>query len=253
MLSLKLTFKEVYTKIGEYLGIPTLTDAADITNCKELVYRGYRRFLMPLDKSTGKTYRWSFLQRTTTLATQSGIDTYKLPAGFSGFVTPFTHTTPVSYNPIQKPLDFVYLQKSLTTGSGYPRYFAVKTGDYDSLTGQTDEVVFSPIPSSICNYYYTYLVTPLPPIKDDDYFVGGELASEVILQCALAAAELFEKDGKSGEIRGLHAQEAEKILQQQIGEDKRQSQVSNIGQMAKDVNITRSATIYKDGIQVIPE
>jgi hypothetical protein len=254
--NLKLTFKDVYTKVGEYLGIPNLTDAGDITKCKDLVYRGYRRFLMPIDTSTNRTYRWAFLNRTTTLSTRVGVDTYKLPIGFSAMVTPFTHTVPVSYNPTQKPLDFILLQKSLATGQGYPRYFAIKTGDYDALTGQTDEVLFYPVPSCTCNYYYTYVLTPPAPIEDDDVFIGCELASEIVLQCALAAAETFEKDGMTGQIAGLHEQQATKMIQAEIGEDKRQSQVGNIGQIRNGVNdfdYIRSASIYLTSTQIIPQ
>jgi hypothetical protein len=253
--SLRLNFGEVYKKVGDYLGIPTLTDASDITKCKELVMRGYRRFLMPIDKSTGRTYRWAFIQRTTTLDTAVGIDTYKLPIGFSAFITPFTHTVPVSYNPIQKPIDFLYLQKSLSTGSGYPRYFAIKAGNYDRLIGQQDEVIFFPIPSAVLHYYYVYVFTPTAPINDDDVFVGDELTSEVILECSLAAAETFEKDGTTGNITGLHEQHADMLLQQSIGEDKRQSLVGNLGSMqsGKNDSYIRSATVQQGYVQIIPQ
>jgi hypothetical protein len=256
MPSLKLNFGQVYKKVGEYLGIPTLTDASDITKCKELTLRGYRRFLMPTDLSTGRTYRWAFLQKTTTLDTAVNVDTYKLPIGFSAFITPFTHTVPVSYNPIQRPLDFIYVQKSLSTGTGYPRWFAIKTGDYNSINGQQDEVIFFPPPSAVLHYYYVYVFTPQAPVNDEDVFVGDELTSEVILECALAAAENFEKDGVSGTIQGLHEQTAEKLLQQEIGEDKRQSQVGNLGKMKDgktDFDIIRTSTVYLNSTQVIPE
>jgi hypothetical protein len=254
--NLKLTYKEVWTKVGDYLGIPNLVDTADIERCKQLVLRGYRRFLMPIDSSTGRTYRWAFLQRTTTLDTAVNVDTYKLPVGFSALITPFTHTVPVSYNPVQKPLDFIYVQKSLSTGTGYPRWFAIKTGDYNTLTGQTDEVVFFPPPSAVLHYYYTYVMTPNAPVNDNDYFIGCELASEVILECSLAAAETFEKDGVTGQSQGLHEAMADRMLQQEIGEDKRQSQVGNLGQMKSgktDFDIIRTSTVYLDSTQVIPE
>lgn len=64
MTSLKLTFSDCYNEVGKYLGIKTLSVASDITNCKNIVYRGYRRFLMPIDSSTKKVHRWKFLEKT---------------------------------------------------------------------------------------------------------------------------------------------------------------------------------------------
>jgi hypothetical protein len=254
MANLKLTFKDVYNKVSDYLGQPS-PDADQILNAKGITLRGYRRCLMPMDTSTGKTYRWSFLERTSTLSVISGIDSYKLPTGFSGFVIPFTHTQPISYNPIQKPLSYIYLQKSQVTGTGYPRWYALKNGDYEAITGQADEVLFFPTPSTNLTYYYTYLLTPQPPVNDDDVFIGNEFLSEVILESALAVAENFENDGVSGEVQGLHATEYNTLLQQAIGEDKRSSQVGNIGQMydgKRDFDYIRSSTIYLNSTQIIP-
>jgi hypothetical protein len=254
MGTLKLSFKNVYDKVCDYLGQPS-PDADQITNAKEIVLRAYRRFLMPMDTSNGKVYRWSFLERTTTLSVITGVDTYKLPTGFSGFVLPFTHTQPVSYNPIQKPLSFIYSQKSQVTGNGYPRWYALKNSEYEAISGQVDEVIFFPIPSTNLTYYFTYILTPQPPINDDDYFIGNDFISEIILEGALAVAENFENDGISGEVQGLHATEYNSLLQQAIGEDKRSSQIGNIGQMYNgkfNFDYIRSSTIYQNSSQIIP-
>lgn len=256
MANLNLTYKQVWVKISEYLGMGSSPTGDDLTKVKDLAIRGYKKFLNPIDLSNGLTYKWSFLNRTSTMSTQTSVDTYKLPVGFSGFVLPFTCISPLSWNPTEKPLEFIYLQKSMTTGEGYPRYFAVKTGDYDTIASQQNEVIFSPTPSSVINYYYTYIFTPPPPVEDDDVFIGNELMSEVILQCALATAELYENDGITGESTGLHAKESEKLLQAAIGSDKLQSQVSNLGQMYNGKNadgFTRSASIYLDSTRIIPE
>ncbi len=254
MQTLKLKFVDVYTKVCDFLGQPS-PDEDQIQNAKDITLRAYRKFLMPLDSSTGKTYRWSFLQKTTTMAVVAGNDTYTLPIGFSGFILPFTHISPLSYNPVEKPLDFIYLQKSITTGSGYPRWYALKNGNFDTISGDSSQVIFFPVPSNDITYYYTYIFTPQPPVNDDDLFVGSEFASEIVLQCALAVAEIFEKDGVSGQIQGLHNTEYEKLVQQAIGEDKRKHQVSNLGQMyngKKDFDFIRSSSIYLNGSQIIP-
>lgn len=258
MSSLKLSYKDCWVKVSQFLGLGSTPTGDDLTKVKEITLRGYRKFLIPTDASNGRTYRWYFLHRTTTLSTEAGKDTYKLPLGFSSLIAPFTHTVPVSYNPIQKSLAFIYELKSQTTGQGYPRYFAFKSGDYDALTGQQDSVIFQPTPSATLNYYYTFVFTPPQPVNDDDVFVGDDYASECILECSLAVAEAQED-----EKLGIHTQLAESLIQAAISEDKRNYLVPNLGSMNVGAidGFIRSATIYeatgaayeRSGEQILPE
>lgn len=227
--NLKLTYSGIYNRVASILGIQSLTATADITKCKRIVARGYRHFLMPMDLSQNppKPYRWKFLEKTTTLSTVASQDEYNLPDGFSSLVNSFTHTTPVSYNPISKPLSYIYQKKSVSTATGPPRYYALKIGEYSEITGQQDSVVFWPTPSGVYTYYYTYRITPAEPVNDNDYFVGDAYASECILECALAVAEL-EKTDKAG----AHAQEAERLIQSAIGEEKRNYLITELGMMS---------------------
>lgn len=250
MADLKLTYENIYDKVGEFMG-QSSPSAAEIVKHKNITLRGYRRFLMPLDLSSGKVHRWKFLEKTTTLSTQEDKDTYKLPAGFSSFVTTFTHTTPTTWNPAQKPLSFIYGRKSQTTGTGYPVYFALKDGDYDTINGQRYEVVFSPTPSGSFDYYYTYIFTPAAPVNDDDVFVGDAMVSEAIMQSAIAVAEL-EKD----KVIGVHAQEAERLTQMLIGKDKRDGLVPNLGLMTNGkagITVSYSEVLDQDGTRILPE
>lgn len=248
--SLRLTFKEVYVKVAEYLGLGSSPTGTDLTTVKDIVKRAYREFLMPIDASTGTVYRWHFLQRTTTLSCVSGVDTYDLPTGFSRLVIPFTHTTPLSYNPVEKDLEYMYLIKSQTTGNGYPVWFAIKVDEFDQVTGQKTQVVFYPTPSSSFDYYYTYLVTPPAPVNDDEFFIGDEYASECILEKSLAVAEISKHDEEGG-----HSAKAERLLQSAIGEDKKKYYIPNLGQMrnGKMDEYTRSALVYdKTSTQILP-
>ena len=65
MASLKLTLNELLIRVSDYLGmgngVPTDTD--DLAKCKDIVARGYRQFLYPVDVRTGDAYEWSFLLR----------------------------------------------------------------------------------------------------------------------------------------------------------------------------------------------
>lgn len=250
MASLKLTYKDVWQKVAEYRGLGSSPSGSDLIKVKYLTKRGYRKFLMPLDASTGKYYKWKFLEKTTTLSTEVDENTYDLPEGFSSFVIPFTNSTPIAWNPIEKTLDYIYQLKSQQTSSGYPRYFALQSGEYNENTGQRYKVIFEPTPSASLTYYYTYVYDPPEPVNDDDYFVGGAVESEAILQCALAAAELDKHDEPRGQ-----SQQADVMLQMLIGKDKQANVVRNMGQMAdgKTQGFVRSAIVYLDDEQVLPE
>jgi hypothetical protein len=254
-MSLKLTYSDVYQAVAEYLGLGTSPSGSNLTKVQSLTKRGYRRFLMPIDSSNGTSYKWKFLERTTTLSTQADEDTYNLPAGFSSFVTTFTYTTPVSYNPVQKDLAWIYEHKSTNTGTGYPRYFALQSGDYDQINGQLYKVVFWPTPSGTYNYYYTYNFTPPDLTNNNDVFVGDDLASEAIMECCLAAAEFNKYDSPNTPNPNVHGAEAEKLVQFLIGKDKKDRHVPNLGQITsgKVIKYINTNTIYdQNGDQLLP-
>ena len=255
MATLDLSYLDIYTKVSEYLGLgsPT-TDSTELTLVKEIVKRGYRKFLMPVDLSTATTktapkpYRWSFLRQTTTLATTSGQETYVLPDGYNGMIIPFKHTTDDTTNPDEVPLEFIYIKKSQSSGDSYPLWFAIKDSDFDQAIGRKKEVIFYPTPNQTYTYYYTYRFTPLAPVEDTDFFVGPVGSSEAILECSLAVAELQEKD----EI-GNHNKMADMLVQQLIGDDKLGALVGNIGGSNRYGYPRRTSVISKDGTQLVPD
>jgi len=251
MASLRLTFQQVWSLVADSIGFGTSPTGANLTEVKQITLRAYRRFLFPIDQSTGRVHKWSFLRQTSTLSVISGTDTYKLPDGFGSLETPFTHTTPQSFNPVQKPLDFIYLQKSSTTGNAVPLYFALKSGAYDQINGQKWEVIFSPVPNGSYEYYYVYNIVPLALSADSDYFIGSELGSEAILEMALAVAET-QKDNQIG----VHNQMADTLLQQAIGADKQTLTCGNLGQMWNGKGyekLRHITTVSYEGSQILPE
>lgn len=254
MPTLDLTYLEIYTAVSNYLGLgnPT-TKAAELITVKNIVKRGYRKFLMPVDASTGskntapKPFRWSFLRQTTTLSTVAGQETYILPSGYNGMVIPLKHQTDETFNPVEVPLAVIYQRKSESTSDSYPLYFAIKEGDFSKAIGRVRELMFFPIPGLVYDYYYTYWFMPEAPVEDEDLFVGPVGGSEAILECCLAVAELQEKDQL-----GVHNTEANILVQQLIGDDKLGSLVGNIGGMASGSRPRRSARIFSDSTQIIP-
>lgn len=258
MPTLDLTFLDVYTAVSNYLGMgnPT-TVTAELDKVKKIVKRGYRKFLMPLDMSTvikvgrttttAKPYRWAFLRQTSTLATVVNQEEYDLPAEYNGMIISFRHTTDDTYNPVEVPLEVIYQKKSESTNQSYPLYFAIKEGTFDKVVGRRRTVMFWPIPDQVYNFFYTYRSIPLAPVEDNDFFVGPVGSSEAILETCLGVAELQEND-----IIGVHNQEADRLTQQLIGDDKLSSLIGNIGGMTKDGRPRRSSKIFFDNAQIIP-
>ena len=64
----------------------------------------------------------------------------------------------------------------------------------------------------------TYVMTPAKMESDGDFFVGGPLESEAILQCCLAIAE-----NQEDEVLGIETQKAVEMLQALIRKDKADS------------------------------
>lgn len=258
MSSLKLTYSDVYLAVAKYLGIQGTPTGSDLTTVQDRTKRGYRRFLMPIDSSNGKMHQWKFLEKTTTMSVQSDTDTYNLPKGFSSFVTGFTYTTPTAANPVQKSLGFILQRKSqFSSGStGYPRFFAIQNGDYDTINGQLYKVVFHPTPSANLDYYYTYVFTPPALVEDNDVFVGDALASDAILESCLAVAEFMKYDSPNASNPGVHAAEAERLTQALIGKDKRDGLVTNLGKITNEPSMSytySSVVLNQDGNQILPE
>jgi len=256
--NLKLTFGDVYTKVSEYLGLGSAPTDSDLVIVKDLTFRGYRKFLMPIDLSNPRnpvTYQWKFLERTTTLSIEADQDTYNLPEDFSSFVASLTYITPISVNPIEKSLSFIYEQKSFNRGTGYPIYYALKTGEFEQISNGKTEIIFWPTPSQSATYYYTYLSVPPKPVEDDDVFVGGDLASEAILESCLAAAESYKYDTPNAQNPKIHATEADRLVQALIGKDKRDRLVPYLGKITdgKVMDYVYSPLVFdQNGAQVLP-
>jgi hypothetical protein len=255
MSTLRLTYSDVKTRIADYLGIQGTLSGSDLIKVQNLVKRGYRRFLIPIDSSNQKMYQWKFLEKTTTFSTEANVDTYDLAIGFSSFVTTFTYISPLAFNPTQVDLQYILELKSTHTGTGYPRHFALLNGDYDEINGQKYKVMFWPTPSSTLNFYYTYVFTPPMLVNDKDVFVGDDYASDVILECCLAVAEYEKYDSPNTQNPQVHARESERLLQALIGKDKRDRLVPYLGQMTdgKGMKFNYTSTVLdQSGTQILP-
>jgi len=200
MSSLILDFTTITKRVSDFLGFTSTYDTAitgaNLTRCKDIVYRAYRRYLFPTDMKTGQIYVWSFLHKTGTLVTEKSKWQYSLPADFIGLISGFKFNSGENVsNP--KKIDISKLRafrNASIAETDNPEYYAIVPGLFSVETGLSYDVWFHKTPNTSLTYKYEYIFEPEKPIETTDLFVGGIKGSEVVLQCALAAAELQEDE-----------------------------------------------------------
>jgi hypothetical protein len=193
---MQLEFSDIYKKVSEHLGLGSSPTGTDLTKVKDLTYRGYRRFLTPINPLSGNIHIWTFLQQASSVTTTADTYEYSLEVGFSGFWGKPKLEGDSNYpNPVWVSEDQIRDMRTVDTSTNYPRFFSLRTGTYSvGAVAQLYTLMFYPTPDAAYVYEYTYIMEPAKPTSDTDLFVGGSRESEVILQCALAAAELQEDE-----------------------------------------------------------
>lgn len=212
MSSLILTFEEVYKRVSEFLTGSDIPTDKDLRKVKDITYRGYRKFLYPVNLITKKTHIWQFLIKHLDIITTAGKWVYELPPDFSGKLFYFEHAPSTVYPTLKYvSVQAILKKRKLSDSSSYPACYAIRSGRYDKALGQFYELLLYETPNSNYKLLYSYKFDPPQPTAATDYFTGGVGASEVIIECALAVAELQEKN-----IVGIHSQRATELVQELI-------------------------------------
>jgi len=215
MATLQLAFSDLYGKVSEFLGTGSSPTGAELTTAKDLVYRGYRRFLFPVILETNKIYVWSFLRKTGTLNTAIGTASYSLPTDLIGLISGFKFDNGENKdNPVKINMSQLRALRSKSVANDVPEYYAINMGDYDVTVIAPYYAWFHSPPDAVYTYKYDYIFEPAKPTADAELFVGGALASEVILECALAEAELQMDDALE-----IHATKAKEMISSFIDYD----------------------------------
>lgn len=215
MADLRLSFSDVYTKVSEFIGWGTSPDATNLALAKAVVHRGYRRFIYPINPATGKLHTWSFLTKHAVLNTKDSEWIYNLPVDFQRLTIPFRHEKDSGYpRMVNRPFETLQQMRAGVESTNYPHFYALKTGRYVKEIGTTYEVAFFETPNA--NYFlnYAYIFRPQQLSATTDLFIGGDFASEAILEHCLAVAEQEYDDTV-----GIHTQLAEKLTNQLIQND----------------------------------
>lgn len=215
MADLRLKFSDVYTEVSRFLGWGLTPAGQNLTDAKAITHAGYRKFLYPIKMTSTppSQHLWSFLIKDAVLMTKGGSWQYDMPVDFDRLYTRFTYDTNDQYAPLkQVSADMIRNNYVIANSQGQPSQFAIVPSLYSAEAGTAVmQVWFYEIPSSVYTLHYNYVTRPPKLVNDADYFVGGDFASEAILECALAVAEQ-RWDGQPG----THVAEADKLVQQLI-------------------------------------
>lgn len=209
MVTLQFTFEELYKKVSEFLGLGTSPSGTNLTLCKDIVYAGYRRFLV--------AHTWTFLKRYDKLYTTADKFDYELPADFSEMVGSFVFDDSDGHPPIEQRSESEIMDmRAANDMSGYPSYCTIRPGHYTKETGQRYEVIFYPEPNGIYVLHYSCLIMPEKLSATTDVPIGGADMSECIKTLCIAEAESSQDD-----TAGVQEGKGQRLLAEAIKKDNR--------------------------------
>lgn len=255
MARLTLNYADLYTQVANFLGLTvrgTAPTGTDLQTCKDIVARGYRQFLFPVDE-TGRPYHWEFLKVFWTFDTVNDQSKYALPVGFSNLESTFyfdnTHgNPPLLRRSAEQILD---MRSDVSQETGYPRYYAITPSKYDLEIGTVYELWLYPDPDQIYPLNAFYLMDPIQLSGTMDLAIGGIRATEAILECCLAEAEVQEDD-----TIGIHSQRALEMVLKAIKFD-RVTKTGKIGNLYRDLDqvwpVPRQYLTYPNMDNVYPD
>jgi len=234
MSRMTLTYENLYTKVSNFLGLTatgTAPTGTDLTTCQDLVHRGVRNFLYPLDMEYGTPHYWSFLNQYWSFSTANNQWKYALPIDFSDIRENFAFDDSEGLPPLQKRSgQQIKRMRTLSDTSGWPEYFAIVPSKYDPALGTIYELWLYPTPSQAYTLSTFYTIDPIKMSATTDLVIGGISACEAILESCLAAAELQEEDGTSV----IHTHKAEELIQKLIRFDSGKIDTCVIGNLYKN-------------------
>ena len=215
MASMRWTFSEIYTKVADFLGMD-VTDTTDLAAVKDITYRGYMKFLLPVSPKDEEIYIWSFLRQPWKLNLEPGKWEYPLPKDFERFFRTIEYDDKERIARMEQTTERKIMRsRNNLEFNSFPTEYAIRTAKFDKKVGSVKELIVYPTPTNRSIVNCTYVMTPDKPEATTDYFIGGPLESEVILQCCIAVAETQED-----EKIGVETQRAVDLLQALIRKDK---------------------------------
>lgn len=243
MARMTLSYADLYTKVSNFLSLTT-TGAAptgtNLTTCQDIVHRGIRQFLYPIDAKYSTPHEWSFIKQYWSFSTVNGQWKYALPIDFSDLLTGFSHDDSQALRPLVKRSgQQIKEMRSYTVTNGWPFYYAIVPQRYDIETGTTYELWLYPNPSQVFTFSTFYRIDPVKLAATTDLVIGGIQVIEAILETCLGVAEVQEEDNTSTH----HQKEANRLVQTAIRFDSNKTDTDTIGNLytGKDLGLDSNA------------
>lgn len=228
MANLTLTYSDLYSRVSDFLGVGTSPTGAMLTKVKDIVARGYRKFLYPIDAQTGEPYTFSFVKQYLQIPIVANKWKYPLPGDFGDMIDRPHFDADSGYHELtQIQPQQISEQRAQSVSAGFPIYYGLAPYTFDGMIGTFYEMWIDPKPDTNYNLEFWYRKDPLKPENDSEFLMGGVKAVEAQLECCLAAAETQEDDKI-----GIHTQLAEDAIQILIRSDVKVAS-DNLGNLAK--------------------
>ena len=231
MARMTLSYEDLYTKVSNFLSLTTTGTAptsTNLTTCKDIVHRGIRQFLYPLDMKYNTPHEWSFLKQYWSFSTASSQWKYALPPDFSDLLTDFTFDDDVAFAPLKKRSgQQIEKMRANVATSGWPMYYALVPARYDIEIGTTYQLWLYPTPSQAYVLSTFYRPDPIKLSATTDLVIGGIPVIEAILETCLGVAELQEDDNTST----AHQAKAVELIQTAIRFDAGKTDTTLIGNL----------------------
>jgi hypothetical protein len=233
---MKWNFQDVYSKVSSYLGTGLIPTGDDLISAKDIVFRGYMKFLLPINPRDSEIYIWSYLKQPWKLHLETDKWEYNLPEDFERFERRLEYDVEErSAHLIKTSEQSIMSSRNKLEFRSYPEVYALRVGKFDPKVGSSKELIVYPTPTARSVINGSYVMTPPKPEDDADLFIGGVLESEAILQCCLGVAE-----NEQDEVIGVQTQKAVDMVQALIRKD--------MGAAADTVGMVRDGNIGKAGI-----
>jgi len=235
MAKMTLSYQNLYDHISHFLGLTAYgtspaAGSDNLTKCKDIVDRGIRQFLYPIDMTTGQPWEWEFLKVYWDFTTVSGQYKYALPVDFSDvYSTLYFDTTSANPPLVKRSAEQILDMRTGGANSGFPEYFAITPLRYDIEIGSLYELWLHPTPGQAETLSGFYRADPVQLSATTDLVIGGIRAIEAILESCLAVAEHQEDDMTSSH----HTGKAAELIQKLIKFDK-VTQSDKIGNLYSD-------------------
>lgn len=157
-------------------------------------------------------HQWSFFRPVKTITTSSGTYSYALPTGYESIETELHYAPGESdfYPPVRERHDSEIRKLQMDnedTDYDRPRYFSVRTNEFNATVGSTKQLILWPTPDDTYVLYARMTLRPVAIDSVNQYPVGAEQLSAVILEACLAEAEVSMDDNA-----GLHTKRFEELL-----------------------------------------